>query len=408
MLSRRGKQADHGLQSGHLIALLNHGIALALSAAFLALWLYQRHRSHLAILALGYFSTSIGFVIEVINPFGFETGRLLSCTSFIIAGCCISGAAISLYGRRVPFVALGVFAAAGIVAFSWFLFVRPDLIWGLLAINFALGAISLVAAAELRAVSRNGPIEMIVFVLSLLSGLNFLARTFIALWVDGHMSYAGFYQSTYWMSVLLFHALIAILLAFCLFGSAALEVVRSLQAASTTDPLSGLLNRRGLAERATVLFSQSRRAPVTVSMVLAALDHFKRVNDTYGHAVGDAVIVAFAGLLRKHAAARESLVARIGGEEFAVLLPNCDLAGARLFAEGLRVGLSAVAPDVTAACAIPLTCSFGVAEKVHGESLEAMIERADEALMHAKRAGRDRVRVTYLRPAAGILVNAAA
>ena len=397
------------MQSGHFIALLNHGIALALSAAFLALWLYQRHRFYIAVLALGYASTAIGFLIEAIGPFSFEISRLLSCTSFIFTSCCVSGAAISCYGRKVPFVGLGLFAVAGLAAFTWFLFIEPDLIWGLYAINFALGAISLVAAAELRPVCRKGPIEMIVFMLSLLSGLNFLARTFVALWVDGpNMTYAGFYQSTYWISALLFHALMSILLAFCLFGSAALDVVRSLQAASTTDPLSGLLNRRGLAERATPLFSPYKRTPSPISLVLADLDHFKRINDTYGHAAGDAVIVAFAHLLRQQGADQEALAGRTGGEEFAMLLPNCDLAGARLFAEGVRAGLSALAPEVFADRQIPLTCSFGVAERMSGEDLDALIERADEALMQAKRAGRDRVRVTYLRPPTGMLVPVAA
>jgi diguanylate cyclase (GGDEF)-like protein len=193
----------------------------------------------------------------------------------------------------------------------------------------------------------------------------------------------------------------ALLLALCLFGSAALDVVRSLQADSRTDPLSGLLNRRGLAERAAVLLEISRRAPATVSLVLADLDHFKRVNDMHGHAEGDAVIIAFARLLKQHGAGKETLLARVGGEEFAVLLPNCDLAGARLFAEGVRTGLSAAAPD-TIIARHALTCSFGVAERVNGEGLEPLMERADEALMQAKRAGRDRVRVTYLRPAAGI------
>jgi diguanylate cyclase (GGDEF)-like protein len=397
------------LQSGHFIALLNHGIALALSAAFLTLWLYQRQRRYVAFLALGYACTAVGFLMQIISPFGFALSRTLSCSAFLMGCCCISGAIVSGYGRRVPFVALGLFAGAGIAAFFWFMFVEPDLIWRVYAVNVALGGISLVAAAELRPVSRNGTIETIVFVLALLSGLNFLARTLLALWIDGpDVSYASFYQSAYWTSALLSQALMAILLAFCQFGSAALDIVRSLQADSRTDPLSGLLNRRGLAEKAPPFLSPSRRSPSPISLVLADLDHFKRINDTYGHAAGDAVIVAFARLLRQHGAGTESLVARIGGEEFAVLLPNCDLAGARSFAEGVRAGLSALSPDALSACPAPLTCSFGVAERVNGEDLDGLIQRTDEALMQAKRAGRDRVRVTYLRPAAGMLVHAAA
>ncbi len=163
-----------------------------------------------------------------------------------------------------------------------------------------------------------------------------------------------------------------------------------------TDALSGLLNRRGFHDRTEAFFARPQGAKVPVGLVLADLDHFKAVNDRYGHAVGDAVIAAFAGLLRQ-AGAEKVIIGRTGGEEFAVFMPQCDLGAARLFAEGVRAALSAGALDEATPDLGPVTCSFWPGPRRRREP-RGVVRRADDALMQAKRAGRDRVRVTYVRP----------
>lgn len=376
------------MQSGHYTALLNHGIALALAVAFLTLWTYQRQRRHLAMLAFGYAQTALGFLFQYTTPFSVEFSRLISCIGFMLGSSFIAGAVLARYGRRVPVGVLAGFGGSGVAAFAWFMFVDPDLTARVYAVNFALGAISLVAAADLRPVRRQGPIEMLLFVLSLLSGLNFFVRTIIAVGMDGpYTSYAGFYESAYWTSALLSHAFLAILLALTLFGAAVLDVVKVLITESRTDALSGLLNRRGFADRAAAHFG-GPEGRAALALVLADLDHFKTVNDRHGHAAGDAVIAAFAGLLAQHGADNGAVVGRMGGEEFAVLLPRCDLAGARLFAESVRAAYR----EMDIAGVGPLTCSLGVAERLRGEQIESLMKRTDDALMEAKRDGRDRVR----------------
>ncbi|TIU21730.1 MAG: diguanylate cyclase, partial [Mesorhizobium sp.] len=161
------------------------------------------------------------------------------------------------------------------------------------------GALSLLVAAELRAVRNNGPTEKILFVLSLLSGLNFIARTLIVVIAHGPFSsYDGFYGSSYWTTALLSHALLSLLTALSLFTAAALDVMKALKAETHTDPLSGLLNRRGFEERAALLLDQCAKTGSPVALVLADLDHFKALNDQHGHEAGDRVIVDFAAKLR--------------------------------------------------------------------------------------------------------------
>ncbi|TIO39496.1 MAG: GGDEF domain-containing protein, partial [Mesorhizobium sp.] len=122
-----------------------------------------------------------------------------------------------------------------------------------------------------------------------------------------------------------------------------------------------------------------------VALVIADLDHFKRINDSYGHACGDRVIETFAGLLRE-AAAEHHVAGRIGGEEFAIL-PGTNLAAARLFAEGARSAFGGL-PIEGLPADHRCSASFGVAELAVDEDFSDLLRRADEALYAAKNAGR--------------------
>ncbi|OBQ86330.1 MULTISPECIES: GGDEF domain-containing protein [unclassified Mesorhizobium] len=385
------------MDTGLLIALLNPTIALALGAAFLVLWFHQRHRPYLAVLAASYCLSASGFLLQYFTlPLGIVATKLISNICFTIAACCLSGAIIARYGRRVPYFGIGVMAGGGLAAFAWFMFVQPDLTWRVLSMNFGFGGLSLLVAVELRTVRNNGP-EKILFALALLSALNFTARTLIVVIAHGPFpSYDGFYGSSYWTTALLSHALLSLLIALCLFTAAALDVLKALKAETHTDPLSGLLNRRGFQERAALLLDQCAKAGFPVALVLADLDHFKALNDQHGHEAGDRVIADFAAKLRFATGARGA-AGRIGGEEFAVLLPLSDLAAARLFAEAIRTFYSAGAVD-----GLPpgtrVTASFGVAARSGAEGLAPLMRRADEALYKAKRNGRDSVRLSYERP----------
>ncbi len=158
-------------------------------------------------------------------------------------------------------------------------------------------------------------------------------------------------------------------------------------AASLTDPLTGVGNRRRLEQALALEISRAERMAGKLCALMADLDHFKRVNDTYGHEAGDKVLAAFSDLLRRCTRATD-VVARFGGEEFVVLMPATDLAQASAIAERIRGEFAAcrVAPLPD-----PVTSSFGVAELKAGEQGHALLRRADSALYTAKQLGRNRV-----------------
>jgi two-component system, cell cycle response regulator len=160
-----------------------------------------------------------------------------------------------------------------------------------------------------------------------------------------------------------------------------------LVALSLTDSLTGVGNRRLLEQALASETNRSERTGETLSAFMADLDHFKRVNDTYGHEAGDKVLAGFTGLLRQSTRAID-IVARLGGEEFVVLMPATNLENAAAVAERIR---EALARCQLGPLTQSVTASFGVAELAPGERGDALLRRADSALYEAKRSGRNRV-----------------
>lgn len=153
-----------------------------------------------------------------------------------------------------------------------------------------------------------------------------------------------------------------------------------------TDPLTGLANRRYFNERFEQAASMAARRRQPLSLVMADIDHFKSVNDTYGHDSGDRVLKGFADLMAK-TCRTEDLAGRFGGEEFVLLLPGTDAPSAYHASERLR---TALAEADLMENGRPITASFGVAQYRDAETLEALIRRADRCLYEAKEGGRNR------------------
>ena len=164
-----------------------------------------------------------------------------------------------------------------------------------------------------------------------------------------------------------------------------LRVIEETQLQAATDSLTGLLNRRSMQNRVREL----RRTEASMAVILADLDRFKRLNDTYGHEAGDRALRLFAATF-SDALRAQDLLSRHGGEEFVAALPGCSGQHARTVADTVRHRLARAIAEHGLP---PFTCSFGVAEADEGEELAAVIARADRALFEAKRAGRDQARL---------------
>lgn len=156
---------------------------------------------------------------------------------------------------------------------------------------------------------------------------------------------------------------------------------------SYNEALTGLLNSRGLTERAIVEITRSQRSGNNLVLALIDLDHFKQVNDTLGHAAGDAILSEVGDILQRRLR-RTDIAARLGGDEFAILMPETDGAGAGVVLESIRKSVAAMA----AARNLPLTTSIGACVFTRAPAdVDSMRREADKLMYDAKRAGRNRI-----------------
>ena len=167
------------------------------------------------------------------------------------------------------------------------------------------------------------------------------------------------------------------------------ELEGELRRIADVDVLTGVASRRAFmiaAERSL----EPAAGSTPLSVIALDIDHFKQINDRYGHNAGDKVLSAIGEELRQECRTSD-VVGRLGGEEFAILLPNTTLDSAAAIAERLRRRVSAAAISLTEVTRISVSASFGVAPHIPGDSCETLLARADACLYRAKKAGRDRV-----------------
>ena len=176
------------------------------------------------------------------------------------------------------------------------------------------------------------------------------------------------------------------------------ERLEQAQTEALLDPLTRLCNRRGL-ERAIEELDEESQGLTGAALLLVDLDHFKTINDTHGHLLGDKVLRAVAQILRANIKGRD-VAARIGGEEFAIFLPDTTLPGAAAVAQQIREAVSRLRLRRTDRNEYigSITASIGVAHALSGDTLANLIERADGALYCAKRSGRPRVSASGKSP----------
>ena len=194
---------------------------------------------------------------------------------------------------------------------------------------------------------------------------------------------------TWWLRIMFNASVLPFAAAvFYLFASLARQRTE-LESLARTDMLTGLANRREFMARLVQESQRQRRGEQPLSLVMLDVDHFKQINDTHGHPAGDQVLASLGALMRANVRQDVDLAARLGGEEFALLLPETDAVGAQRVARKIVEGLRGL-PIEHAGALLPVTISAGVAQVREGEG-EHALRRADDSLYEAKRQGRDRV-----------------
>jgi diguanylate cyclase (GGDEF)-like protein len=382
------------MTGAEFILAINLCVAGLLAAAFLTIAAYDRRHASARWFAFSYVVGMSYFVFEfAIASFGTSMVLVLaSYASFLAALTVLNVGVARKYSVPAPWIAMAIIFVASLVGCYLIQdmprqsFVRMLIYQSPYFIMQAMAA-GIVAQAKARSALDN-----VLMGLLAASALQFLSKPFLFRTFGGTGDSPDQYLSTiYALFSQSMGTIFAIAVALMLLVILVRDVLAEANARSETDMLSGLLNRGGFEAHAAAALQEARRLGVPASLVIPDLDHFKSVNDNFGHAAGDTVIVTFARFLRS-AMADHHLAGRIGGEEFAVLLPGTNLVAARLFAEGARNAFASLTVDGMAPTK-RFTASFGVAELAGGETIADLMERADKALYLAKNSGRDCVKI---------------
>jgi hypothetical protein len=178
-------------------------MSLVFAAAFFMLWWNQRDRHFIAVMAASFLALSFGFLLQYFTPFNLTLTKLLSNLLLLAGGTGLATGSLARFGCRTPIARTGIFGAAGFIAFLWYLVVDPDITGRVYAINFAVGAISLVIAVEIRSSSRTFRfVDKLLVALTTFFGLSYFVRPVVAVYIEGpYTSYEGFHNSIYWTTM---------------------------------------------------------------------------------------------------------------------------------------------------------------------------------------------------------------
>lgn len=375
------------MSAAAIFLVVNFVIGLCFSAVFVVVSFYSRWRSAALLFSAGLFIASLTMLSELAVAYA-SNPRPWSILVYgtVLAGLVLLhwGVAV-LYGRRFPvWLAVAAFVA-GMIAYIW---VRdiPRSWWGYgFMYQGPYALLTLSAAANVFLSERRTAMDRALVIVLALSGLHFLLKAALAAVMGPGSTPSAYITTNYAVMSQSITAVLIVSVGLMLLAVLTLDIMAVERGRAERDSLSGLANRRGFekaANRAIERLGERQHA-----VILCDLDHFKSVNDTYGHHAGDMVINAFGTMLGAQAGAG-AIVGRIGGEEFAIFLPDTSPAIAVAVAETLRVGArKMMVPGLPGGFIV--TASFGVAALLAKRNLESALRDADAALYEAKRDGRD-------------------
>lgn len=379
------------MQIQSLFQLINPLAFLLFAGGFFSVYFANRSMRAAEVLGLCYAVGAVAFIFDFFRApmppviAGFGSNALYTATSILF----VSGV-VMRYAARPPLAPIALATLAWAAVYTWFFFVADDIWMRTYAVNLGNGTILAIGLFSIPLSAWRGVNRIILGVYSLLTA-QFFVRPFLIHYLStGDMTMETYTHSLFFLSFHLIVGILAIAMAMSLLIAFSMEIIEDLSRRSVTDALANVFNRRGFEDEAHTRVHRAEIDGGAASIVLADIDRFKLINDTYGHAFGDKVIAQMGALFRGYSNAGR-IAGRLGGEEFALLLPGARLSDAAQIAEAMRRKFAAIAFAAPDGGELRFTASFGVALRQPGETLFDILARADEALYLAKEDGRDRV-----------------
>lgn len=370
------------------LSLVGPGILVLFGGAFALIWLVERSRTYLLFTAAACLLAAIGAAVQVIYwPSDTGLNSMISGGFYTSAVVFAAAGIVQRCGRDIARPALFALWVLIMALLWYFFYIERSLIARIYVQNVGYSAILFLAALRISHIRKHGFVDKVLFWTLFLFALHFVPRTLLTIGFSAPVGEAAFANSLFWQTLQLALAILGPALAFAILAATISDLMRDLRRERDRDFLTGVLNRRGFETAAKAAWKRPGEA--IGSLILCDVDHFKSINDTHGHPVGDVVLKQIAETLQK-SARQQDVVGRVGGEEFAIFLPETNLPAAFEYAERLRLTIAnsdfgKVLGDRR------VSASFGVAAQAP-HRWERLFRAADSCLYEAKRSGRNQTR----------------
>lgn len=372
-----------------ILGLLAPLTALFFAATFAVLWRAGRLGRHVLGYGIAYVFSAVGFLIthllssDAVYLFP-VTQIFYSIGAFLMVACVCERAGLRAHPAAFA-VVYAISALTLVLAVSLSSEVGPRVI----IVNMGYGVMFAMGATLLLNARRRDVMDMAIIAVMVFQAVDFLIRPTLTLMFEQSIPAETYRDSVYYSLIGLVLGIKGVITAIVLIGATMAEWTTALRESSERDALTGLHNRGSFEQAMRTLMPRAQVENRPMSLVVADIDHFKQVNDIWGHQAGDQAITGFGELIGRMIRGCDK-AGRIGGEEFCIAVWSCENDPARRLAERIRLAFA----DLQHAGLnddIRLSASFGVATARPGETYEQLFSRADEALYRAKANGRNRV-----------------
>ncbi|MEM7779725.1 MAG: GGDEF domain-containing protein [Pseudomonadota bacterium] len=372
-----------------ILGLLTPLMALLFAITFAVFWKVGRMKRHVLGFATGYLLFAVGYLVTHFLPadalYTFHTTQLFYTAStilFVIASC-------ERVDQRVHIPTLVGIYVVSAVAMAIAISITNDLGARLILVNIGYGAMFLVCLTTLLNSERREVADWAIIILTAFQAVDFFVRPTMTVLFEQSIPAEEYRSSIYYSLIGLVLGFKSMAGAMILMGATAVEWTKSLRESSEKDPLTGLHNRASFEDKMRSLIPRANDEGRQLSLVVADIDHFKQVNDIWGHQAGDRAISSFGELIHEMVRGCD-IAGRVGGEEFCIAVWNCPNEPAGRLADRIRHAFSRIEHDGVNDD-VRLTASFGVATLREGENYDRLFARADAALYQAKSSGRNQV-----------------
>lgn len=372
-----------------ILGLVTPLMALFFAVTFFVLWRVGRMKNYVLGFGLSFLLSAIGFLITHFSPpdapYVFHATQLFYTLGAvaILASICLR------VGQRPPF---GGFVCVYTISASVLAFlvgftseVGPRLV----IVNIAYGVMFAMGATILLQARRRSRLDAAIIAVMAFQAADFFIRPSLTLMFESSIPVEVYRDTIYYSLIGLVLGVKGVTTAMVLIGATIADWMTTLRESSERDPQTGLYNRASFEENMHELLRRAQAEQRSVSLVVADIDHFKRVNDTWGHQAGDRVIASFGSLIARMIRDYDK-AGRIGGEEFCIAVWDCENDPAHRLAERIRQAFAEL-EHAGLNGNRRLTASFGIATAREGETYAQLFARTDQALYEAKSKGRDRV-----------------